>query len=138
MPAGIENPIVGYLGFCSVKLVGYTFAGRYLSRLYNRPDRKPLAVGATRTLIGMAAGAAYFGALSILPETLNMSFPVQIVALIPVRFAEWWLLLWIFYGKKIGADTREWPTVVKATAWSYVLDVPALAGLLALGGLWIC
>ena len=61
MPAGLTNPALGYASFCAVKFVGYSLAARYIARSYERPNIGALGVGATRTLIGMVAGAAYFG-----------------------------------------------------------------------------
>jgi hypothetical protein len=33
---------------------------------------------------------------------------------------------------------KGWRAVVLGTIWSYALDAPAIAGLLAVGGFWIC
>ena len=76
MPAGMSDPVCGYLAFCAVKAVGYTAAAAVISRTYNRPGvnafLQPTAnasvqsimsafvIGPVRTLIGMATGAALF------------------------------------------------------------------------------
>jgi hypothetical protein len=60
MPAGISNPVLGYATFCAIKFAGYSAAGHFLSVQYDR-DVSAWKVGAVRTLIGMAAGAAYSG-----------------------------------------------------------------------------
>src|SRR5262249_25233650 len=105
MPAGIEHPLLGYASFCAVKFVGYSVAAWVLSRSYKRPDRNPVLVGGVRTLIGMAAGAAYFGVALV----LGKAFPglaqdyggwLYMAGLLPVRMAEWWLLIWLFYDRR--------------------------------------
>jgi hypothetical protein len=58
MPAGLANPALGYASFCVVKFAGYALAARYISKTYGRSDIGALRVAATRTLIGMVAGAA--------------------------------------------------------------------------------
>jgi hypothetical protein len=60
MPAGISHPGFGYATFRAIKFAGYTAAAHFLSMSYDR-DVSAWKVGAVRTLIGMAAGAAYFG-----------------------------------------------------------------------------
>ncbi len=143
MPAGLTNPALGYAGFCAVKLAGYSLAGWYLSRSYRRPDIGALRVGATRTLIGMATGALYFwlwaasGALFTRPASDTGSY-LYLAGLLPVRLAEWWLLIWIFYDRKLAQPAKGWRNVILGTAWSYFLDAPAIAGLLVVGGFWVC
>ena len=92
MPAGLTNPALGYASFCVVKFAGYALAARYISRAYGRPDIGALRVGATRTLIGMAAGAAYFGIWMAAqksygrpPSTAFHAFPfLYLAGLLPV------------------------------------------------------
>ena len=148
MPAGIEHPVLGYLGFAAVKFAGYSLAAPVISRTYGRTDRNPFIVGATRTAIGMAAGATYFGLLwsagsfGIGPLARGSSSThgefFYLAGLLPVRIAEWWLLLWLFYDRRFGQPARAWRTVALATAWSYVLDAPAIMGFLVVGKVWIC
>ena len=146
MPAGFTNPALGYAGFCAVKFAGYALAARYISRAYGRPDIGALRVGATRTLIGMAAGAAYFGIWMAAqksygrpPSTAFHAFPfLYLAGLLPLRIAEWWLLIWIFYDRRLEQRAKGWRTVALGTGWSYVLDAPAIAGFFATAGFWVC
>jgi hypothetical protein len=138
MPAGVSNPVIGYLGFCAVKLVGYSFAARLISWSYERNDRNRFLVGGVRTLIGMGAGAAYFGFWRLIPDAATAGGIGYLIGLLPVRMAEWWLLLWLFYDRRLQQRPKDWRIVVLATIWSYVLDVPALIGLLVTGGVWVC
>ena len=104
MPTGVTNPAVGYASFCVVKFVGYSLAARYIARSYERPNIGALGVGATRTLIGMVAGALYFGVWMTVqdpamrpPNTPFHGLPfVYLAGLLPVRIAEWWLVVWLF------------------------------------------
>src|SRR5438552_3124480 len=101
MPAGISNPVVGYIAFCAVKFAGYSLAARVISQTYQRRDRKAFTVGGVRTLIGMAVGAACFGIWSCIPGAADAGGVGYLLGLIPVRIAEWWLLLWLFYDRQL-------------------------------------
>ena len=65
MPVGVSDPVLGYATFCAIKFAGYSAAGHVLSVQYDH-DVSAWKVGAVRTLIGMAAGAAYFAAWYVL------------------------------------------------------------------------
>ena len=145
MPAGISNPVLGYATFCAIKFAGYTAAAHVLSVQYDRKDLTVWKVGAVRTLIGMAAGAAYFGLWSLVVHKVNLpggihgGVPVlYLVGLLPVRIAEWWLLIWLFYDRDLRQVAKDWSLVLLGTLWSYVLDVPAIAGFIATAGFWVC
>ena len=123
MPAGISHPGLGYATFCAIKFAGYTAAAHFLSMSYNRDDLASWKVGGVRTLIGMAAGAAYYGLWTLM---------------LPVRIAEWWLLIWLFYDRALRQPAKGWRMVGLGTIWSYVLDAPAIAGFIATAGFWVC
>lgn len=135
MPAGVHNPVIGYLGFCAVKFAGYSFAAKLLSDSYRRSDRNPFAVGGVRTLIGMAAGAAYYGVWQLITDPGGIAY---LIGLVPVRVAEWGFLLWLFYDHRLQQREKDWRCIAFGTVWSYVLDVPALFGFVVTGGLWVC
>jgi hypothetical protein len=127
-----------------IKFAGYTAAGRFLSMQYDR-DVSAWKVGAIRTLIGMAAGAAYFVVWNFFERS---TFQVKAVAgydhwfylagLLPVRIAEWWLLIWLFYDRELREVAKGWRMVGLGVIWSYVLDAPAIAGFIATAGFWVC
>src|SRR5882724_3099688 len=135
MPAGFMYPGLGYATFCAIKFAGYSAAGHFLSQRYGRTDLSPWKVGAVRTLIGMAAGAAYFGLWQLIdprafnpgPDSDHTSLP-YLIGLLPVRIAEWWLLIWLFYDRELRESAKGWRMVGLGTIWSYVLDAPAIAG----------
>jgi hypothetical protein len=138
MPGGMHNPALGYLTFVGVKFAGYSIAGRMLSVHYNALERKSLVVGLTRTVIGMAAGVAYVVSWAVIGRMIEGVDASFLIGLLPVRIAEWWLLLWIFYRKSIRGSVKDWGIVGAATVWSYILDIPAVLGFLATAGVWIC
>jgi len=138
MPAGVSNPVIGYLGFCAVKFAGYSLAARFISRSYQRTDRSAFLIGGVRTLIGIAAGAAYYNIWRLIPDAAAAGGIGYLGGLLPVRLAEWWLLLWLFYDRQLQQRPMDWRTVGLATVWSYALDVPALIGFFVTGGVWIC
>lgn len=69
MPGGPEP--LGFAYFVGVKFIGYTAAAAVVRRLYTESKTGTLKVGLSRTVIGIAAGAAYGGlwaiALKLLP-----------------------------------------------------------------------
>ena len=140
MPAGISNPGLGYATFCVIKFAGYTAAAHFLSVTYNRDDLASWKVGAVRTLIGMVAGAAYLGVWLVIDHRVFSPCGnwVYLAGLLPVRIAEWWLLIWLFYDRKLREPAKDWRMVGLGTIWSYVLDAPAIAGFIATAGFWIC
>ena len=138
MPAGIENPELGYLGYAAIKFAGYSLAAALISRKYERDDRNPWLIGGVRTLIGMAAGAVCYGLTGLIPALQPAGGIVFLIGIIPVRIAEWWLLLWLFFDRELKQTQKGWRTVATGLVWSFVLDVPALIGFLLAGGFWIC
>src|SRR5258707_1290492 len=66
-------------------------------------------------------------------------FPfLYLAGLLPVRIVEWWLLIWLFYDRKLRQPAKGWRMVGLGTIWSYVLDAPAIAGFIATAGFWVC
>lgn len=133
----IGSPVVGYFAFFAVKVAGYSGAAAIFLRTYNLKAQSPFLIGGVRTLIGVATGAAYWGlgllVASMLDKPLGLLF---IAGLVPIRIAEWWLLIWLFYDRDLRQQAKDWGTTIKGTIWSFILDIPALAGLLY-AGLWI-
>jgi hypothetical protein len=134
MPFGISNPLLGYGAYCVVKFIGYSFAVHSISRNYQTAIN-PFFVGGIRTLIGMGVGVAYFFILQWLWPEADALLPI---GLVPVRLAEWWLLLWLFYDRQLEQRKKGWKTVVFSTIWSFFLDVPAMIGFFVTGGISVC
>lgn len=139
MPLSIQNPVTGYVAFFAVKLLGYSLFARWLSRAYGQTKRSAWTIGTTRTVIGMVAGALYYGAMVLAMEFSGGAGVgvVFLAGLLPLRVAEWWLLLWMYYDRDFRS-VKNWKFVALGTAWSYVLDLPAIAGFVATSDFWIC
>ena len=138
MPGGLTNPITGYVAFGAVKFGGYTLAAWRLNHSYPTEVRNVAAVGGTRTGIGMVIGTVLGFFVLPLVLTGELGFVAYYLLLIPVRLFEWWMILLIFYDRRLQTRAKDWRNASLGTVWSYVLDVPALIGLLATGGMWIC
>jgi uncharacterized BrkB/YihY/UPF0761 family membrane protein len=139
MPAGVSNPALGYAAFCVVKICGYSLAARFISRAYEKKERSAWVIGVSRTLIGMVAGALYFGAIKTMSDIVPRADGVlYLVGFLPIRVAEWWFLIWLFYDRAFEQKNKGWRVVVLGTLWSYVIDIPAIGGFILTGGFWIC
>jgi hypothetical protein len=101
-------------------------AARVISWSYGRKDLSSFMVGGTRTLIGMATGEAYFGLMAAAaswgmgplargPSTVRGEV-LYLAGLLPLRIAEWWLLVWIFYDRRFQEVWKDWRTVGLAAA----------------------
>jgi hypothetical protein len=135
MPMG-PAPL-GLVYFVGVKLAGYSAAGYQLNRLIVSPHPRPIVFGVARTALGLAAGIS-FGLLA-LKFGLGKSEPVFYVALLPIRVGEWLLILWYFYRRANLSRRRQLGFAAAGTAWSYVLDLPAVFAVFAIpGGAWVC
>jgi hypothetical protein len=152
-----ENFEPGYLAFVGVKLVGYCAAGYALNRAYANLKRHFLVVGLTRTLIGLAVGGLFGWAAfeigdRILPAsgsgsevwdiwgiTLDeLAGALYIVALALIRLFEWRALIWIFYDRESQQRKKAWIFALCGVAWSFLLDVPAIIGVIATVGIHMC
>ena|SRR5437879_3784516 len=134
-----DNAVTGYLGFCAVKFAAYSVAAHFISRAYHVTDRSALLIGGTRTLIGMVAGAAYFGLNRASGDALlRVGHSSYFIGLFPIRLAEWWLLLWLFYDRNFQHKAKDWRVVLLGTVWSYLCDIPATMGWLMTGGTIVC
>jgi hypothetical protein len=138
LPLPLHHPIIGYLTFCVIKFLGYAFAARFLSCAYARTNLSAWKVSAARTLIGMATGALYLWAAVRLAPAARLDDAFHYLLLVPIRITEWWLILWFFYDRLLEHKKRGWLCVICGTLWSFVLDVPAILGLVATGGFPIC
>jgi hypothetical protein len=135
MPGG--GTFLGIAYFAAVKFAGYSAAGHFINRSGKTPRPNPLVFGGVRTALGVAAGIGYALLLSELSVT-NKELTFY-VGLIPVRFLEWLLVLWLFYGNVPETGKRRMLYVVLGVIWSYMLDLPAVVTAFALpGGFWIC
>jgi hypothetical protein len=143
MPAG--PGLVGFIAFAGVKYAGYTLAALVLKKAFRSPDTNIFKVGLARTGIGLGAGAL-FGGISILLATSflrhstgDLGTLLFFALLIPVRIAEWCLLIHLFFDKGLVDRNRDTKYAALGVIWSFVLDaVGIFAALVVPGGFWIC
>jgi len=139
MPGGMSDPIAGYATFAVVKLAGYSVAGYVLGKAYSQPRANAAVSGLTRTVIGLVVGAAYGSAMALLATQVGAAgLVIFLVGLVPVRLGEWRVLLWLYYDRALAERRKDWGWATAGTAWSFVLDVPALFGAIVTAGVWIC
>ena len=138
---------MGFLYFAGIKALGYTAASVVLKMGYGLRDApKPSiwAVGLSRTGIGLAAGALYGGLWILALTRFNNSGGEGYEALfylflLPIRLAEWILLIWLFLDRGLHQRARMWKYAAFGTICSYALDAVGVAAALVLpGGIWVC
>jgi hypothetical protein len=134
MPMGPEP--LGLFYYVTVKAVGYSGAGYFLKGKFGH-SLHFLVFGIARTILGIIVGVIY--ALCTEKYGLELTSPMFYVLLLPVRFAEWFFLIWLFYRQR-GITMKQFVIYsVLGTIWSYLLDVPAIASVFCLpGGVWVC
>jgi hypothetical protein len=146
MPAGPS--LTGFAYFAAVKAASYTAASVVLKNGYGlRESSKPSvwSVGLTRTGIGIVVGLLY-GSLWIFvlgkfvgSHSILYSSVLYYFFLLPVRFAEWSLLIWLFFDRGLHDRLRMWKYIAFGTLCSYVLDAIGVGAALVLpGGIWVC
>lgn len=134
MPMGGGS--AGFAAFVVVKFAGYTAAGHYLAKAYDSPTPS-WKTGAVRTAIGVAVGMTYFTVWNHV--RLPYSSYLWFIGLIPVRFAEWGLLLRLSFDKSMLRSARSWKYSLYGTLWSFALDaIGVVAAFVVPGGVWIC
>ena len=137
----------GFLYFTGIKAAGYTAASVVLKIGYGlrgAPKPSVWAVGLTRTGIGLAAGALYGGLWILALNKFNTmegesSAVLFYVFLLPIRLAEWVLLIWLFLDRGLQQRGRMWKYAAFGTICSYALDAIGVAAAFVLpGGIWVC
>lgn len=134
--AGGPTPI-GLAAFTAVKFAGYTAAGSWFRRRYRNERVRPWLFGLVRTLVGIAAGVGclYLGEKVGIVRAEFLFW----ACLVPVRMAEWSLVLWWFFERPDVRRGRLFAYASLGTAWSYALDVPAVIFMYYIpGGFWVC
>jgi len=134
-------PLAAYLLFSVYKWLGYSLAGKLLNTCYAKRYPSAWKVGLVRALIGMAVGGMFtltwyllesHGFFRNLGMTMGRggSSLYYLAALIPVRIAEWSLIIWIFYDRKFDKAGKAIIFIVSGVVWSFLLDLPVVLGLL--------
>lgn len=147
MPMG--GSALGFAYFAGVKAIGYTAAAPVLKKAYGIGDSsrpRVISLGLTRTAIGVVAGLLYGGMWLFFGEVPADQPPhafflplVFFGLLLPIRLAEWSLLISIFLDRKLKNRSLWWKVSLVGSGWSYCLDViGVIAAFVIPGGVWIC
>jgi hypothetical protein len=147
MPAGPSE--LGFVYFAAVKYAGYSAFCRVVvqPQCLDRDDNSvripsPWKAGAVRTLIGLAVGAVFgleFWKIPYFAHHDPWDTPIFFLVLIPIRVAEWWLLLRWIYGQFRFSSREYLVPIVIGTVTSFALDgLGILAAFVLPGGAWVC
>jgi hypothetical protein len=133
---------LGFAYFVGVKFAGYTAAAFVIRKAYPAFKGGTVKVGAARTAIGLVAGLAYGAAWILLSSrvfrTQDPTF-AYLLGLLPVRIAEWLLLLHLFFDRNLSDRKRAIKSAVGGSIWSYCLDAIGIGAALVIpGGIWVC
>ncbi len=134
MPGGLTEPL-GLLAFPAIKAAGYTAFAIYLNRVFPNNPRNIFAVGFSRMLLGLGFGTL----LAFLSFPFGIGVLIYIAGLIPIRILEWWILIKGFYSFDRPLERSELvKPVTLGVLTSFLLDIPALTGLVYAADFWIC
>jgi len=99
-------------------------------------------IGVTRTGIGLAAGIVYGGVTLLFVGMFGKGASAGVyymLGLLPVRFLEWWLLLWLFFPTQLEDRRKAGWGIGLGIVASYALDAIGIGAAFVLpGGVWIC
>lgn len=138
MPGGLSEPL-GLIAFPAIKAAGYTAFAIYLNRNFPERQRNVFAVGLSRMLLGLGFGTLL--AFLSFPFVLVFGIGVLIYVggLIPVRILEWWIIIKGFYSLDRPLTWSEMSRPIGlGVVTSFLLDIPALIGLVYAADFWIC
>jgi hypothetical protein len=135
---------IGFAAFAGVKLLGYSVAASILTTVFQSP-RSAWLVGLARTGIGLVAGTLFGGLWILLGMLFHSKWPDWAAALlffgllIPIRLAEWSLLIHFFFDRRLVQRVRDLKVATLGSAWSFVLDgVGIVSAFVIPGGFWVC
>ena len=142
--AGSPGPL-GFFYFSAAKAAGYTAISVAIKKGYGLlGSAKPpvWVVGLTRTAIGLGVGAIYGAIWIYLINKYQRADELQSLfyaGLLPVRFAEWTLVIWIFFDRSLQNRAKWWIYAGLGVLCSYVLDAIGVGAAFVLpGGIWVC
>jgi hypothetical protein len=127
-----------------VKFLGYSVAASVLANFF-QSSRNVWLVGLARTGIGLVAGALFGGTWILLGTFFHRKWPDWAAALlffgllIPIRLAEWSLLIHFFFDRGLLERARDLKCAAVGGAWSFVLDAVGIVSAFVIpGGFWVC
>lgn len=138
MPGGITEPL-GLIAFPAIKAAGYTAFAFYLNNRFPDKAKNVFIVGISRMLLGLAFGTLLAFLSFPFVFVFGIGLLIYLVGLIPVRVLEWWIIIRGFYSFD---RPLKWPDLKEpiflGVITSFLLDIPALTGLVYAADFWIC
>lgn len=138
MPGGITEPL-GLIAFPAIKAAGYTAFAIYLNNRFPDKAKNVFIVGISRMLLGLAFGTLLAFLSFPFVFVFGIGLLIYLVGLIPVRVLEWWIIIRGFYSFD---RPLKWPDLKEpiflGVITSFLLDIPALTGLVYAADFWIC
>ena len=135
---------LGFVYFAGVKYAGYAAAALVLRENY-KSSANPWRVGLARTGIGLVAGTIFGGLWLLMSSFFENKWPDWLAAavffglLIPVRLAEWSLLIHFYFDEGLVQRAKDLKFAAFGSLWSFALDaVGIFAAFVVPGGFWIC
>jgi hypothetical protein len=147
MPAGPSA--FGFVYFAAAKFAGYTAFCRYVIGLECRDRETPTPpipsawkAGAVRTGIGLVVGTVVglsFWRIPYFAQHDPWDTPIFFAILIPIRIAEWWLLLHWIYRVFDFSPIQKAKLILLGIVTSFALDgLGILVAFVLPGGMWVC
>ncbi len=135
MPVG-PSPIVGLIAYTTIKVIGYSWFGSKLNKKYQKVEPRPYIFGIARTLLGLVAGIT---AIYLLEKINSNQGTIFLISLIPIRFFEWLLIIYIFFERIDFSFKRICKYSLVGIIYSFLLDIPVITSILIIpGGYWVC
>ena len=135
MPLG-PSPTIGLIAYTTIKVIGYSWVGWKLNQWYQKTNPRPYLFGIARTILGLAVGIT---ALYLLEKINSNQGAIFLISLIPIRFFEWLLIIYIFYERFDFSFKRISKYSLVGIIYSFLLDIPVIASILIIpGGYWVC
>ncbi|MBS1599380.1 MAG: hypothetical protein JST75_14235 [Bacteroidetes bacterium] len=130
------SPTIGLIAYTSIKLIGYSFAGKKLNQWYKVSWPRSFVFGVVRTILGVVVGISVLFLLDKVDSAIGNRF---LLFLIPVRFFEWYVIIYFFYERHNYSFRRIAGRCFSGILWSFALDIPAIAAVFVIpGGVWVC
>jgi hypothetical protein len=135
MPLG-PSPTIGLIAYTTIKVIGYSWVGRKLNQWYQKTKPRPYLFGIARTILGLAVGIT---ALYLLEKINSNQGAIFLISLIPIRFFEWLLIIYIFYERFDFSFKRICKYSLVGIIYSFLFDIPVITFILIIpGGYWVC
>lgn len=135
MPLG-PSPTIGLIAYTTIKVIGYSWVGWKLNQCYQKTNPRPYLFGIARTVLGLVVGIT---TIYILRKINSNQGAIFVICLIPIRFFEWFIIIYVFYERFDFSFKRLSKYSLVGIIFSFLFDIPVIASILIIpGGYWVC